>query len=321
MTTTRAADDEKLGPIGPLASLWESNARALVLEAFQTATSEAAVAAAKASKDLASSVHELRKALRRAGAVLALVLPVMRKDEHAAIRNELRTVRRSISAARDHTVAAASLAALPLEAEERQIADMLQAALTDQGPDVAEISTAIAEGAKRAEAQVEALDAALPDEVKWQTITRGVAGTYRRARSARKDAKQSRTSFHRWRRRTKELEAQLALLAKHSGERTEAMRRSYGDISNVLGPVADLLMLRELINAHGKGWSPERFDVLAQGIERLTATKISAVRKLAKPLFEARPKELAKRVSKAVHKDANPPVPRVEDDDPGDSND
>jgi CHAD domain-containing protein len=319
MTTTRAADDEKLGPIGPLASLWESNARALVIDAFRTATSEAAVAAGKAATDLASSVHELRKALRRAGAVLALVRPVMRKDEHAAIRNELRTVRRSVSAARDHTVAAAALAALPLEAEEREVADMLQAALTDQAPDAAEISTAIAEGAKRAATQVDALDAALPEEVKWRTITRGVAGTYRRARSARKDAKRSRTAFHRWRRRTKELEAQLSLLAEHSGERTEALRRSYGDISDVLGPVADLLMLRELINAHGKAWSPERFDVLAQGIERLTATQIGGARKLAKPLFDARPKELARRVSKAVHKDANPPPPHVEGDDPGDS--
>jgi len=319
MTTTGAADDEKLGPIGPMASLWESNARVLVLDAFRTATSDAAVAAAKAGTDLASSVHELRKALRRAGAVLALVRPVMRKDEHAAIRNELRTVRRSVSTARDHTVAAAALAALPLEVEEREVADTLQAALTDQGPDATEISTSITEGAKRAEAQLEALDAALPDEVKWQTITRGVAGTYRRAREARKDAKRSRTAFHRWRRRTKELEAQLALLAEHSGERTEALRRSYGDISDVLGPVADLLMLRELINAHGKAWSPERFDVLAEAIERLTATQIRGARKLAKPLFASRPKELGKRVTKAIRKDANPPPPRIDGDDPGDS--
>lgn len=321
MTTTGAADDEKLGPIGPVASLWESNARALVMDAFRTAAAEAAVAAGKAGTDLASSVHELRKALRRAGAVLALVRPVLRKVEHAAIRNELRTARRAVSAARDQTVAASSLAALPLETDEREVADMLQAALGEQQPDVEEVSAAVADGAKRAQAQLEALDAALPDGVKWQTITKGLAATYRRARAARKDAKRSRTSFHRWRRRTKELEAQLALLADHSGERTEALRRSYGDISDVLGPVADLLMLRELIHAHGKAWAPERFEVLAQGIERLTETQIRGARKLAKPMFDARPKELAKRVSKAVHKDANPPSPRVEGDDPGDSED
>ncbi len=319
MTTTGAADDEKLGPIGPVASLWESNARALVMEAFRTATTEAAVAAGKAGEDLASSVHELRKALRRAGAVLALVRPVMRKSEHAAIRDELRTARRAVSAARDQTVAASSLAGLPLEAEEREVAEMLQAALVEAPPDVEEVAAAVADGARRAKAQLEALDAALPDGVKWQTITKGVAGTYRRARAARKDAKRSHSSFHRWRRRTKELEAQLSLLADHSGERTEALRRSYGEISDVLGPVADLLMLRELINAHGKAWAPERFEILARGIERLTEARIRGARQLAKPLFAAGPKELGKRVSKAVHKDANPPAPKVEGDDPGDS--
>lgn len=321
MTTTRAPDDEQLGPIGPPASLWESNARELVLTAFRAATADAKEAAGKASTDLGASVHELRKALRRAGAMLALVRPVLRKDEHAAIRNELRTARRAVSATRDHTVAEESLAALPLEEDAREVANQLLDALRGGDLDSEEIGAQIVAGAKQAQLQAEALDAALPDEVKWQVIARGLAGTYREARAARKDTKRSRTAFHRWRRRTKELDAQLSLLSEHAGERTAALQRSYEEISDVLGPIADLLMLRELIDAHGKAWSRERFDVLADALEELTKTRIREARKQAKELFAPRPKELAKRVGKALRKDAHPPAPAVEDGDPGDSDD
>jgi CHAD domain-containing protein len=319
MTTTAAPDDEKLGPIGPAASRWESSARELVIEAFRDATEDAGEAAGKASSDLGKSVHEFRKALRRARAVLALVRQVIRKDEYAAIRTELRSARRAVSAARDHTVAESSLAALPLEAHEREVADTLLSTLKQDGPDPSEVSAKLIEGAERARAQAEALDAALPAEVKWSAIAKGVGATYREARRARRDAKRSRPSFHRWRRRTKELDAQLSLVAEHAGDRTAALRQSYEEISGVLGPIADLLMLRELIKAHGKAWAPERFEVLAEGIERLTVEQISAARKQAKPLFEAPAKEMARRVGKAIRKDANPPAPSVEGDDPGDS--
>lgn len=321
MTTTRAPDDEQLGPIGPPASLWESNARGLVLTAFRAAAADAQEAAGKARSDLGTSVHELRKALRRAGAMLTLVRPVLRKDEHAAIRNELRTARRAVSAARDHTVAEESLAALSLEDEARAVATQLLESLRGGDLDTEEIAAQLEHGARQAQAQGDALDAALPDEVKWQVIARGVAHTYEEARVARKDAKRSRAAFHRWRRRTKELDAQLSLLADHAGERTAALQRSYEEISDVLGPIADLLMLRELIDAHGKAWSRERFDVLSGAIEELTKTRIREARKQAKELFAPRPKELAKRVSKALRKDAHPPAPAVEDGDPGDSDD
>jgi CHAD domain-containing protein len=314
-----APDDEKLGPIGPPASRWERESRALLLEAFRDATADAGKAAGKAKSDLGTSVHELRKALRRAGAVLALVRPALRKDEYAAIRNELRGARRAVSSARDRTVASAALAGLPLEAEEREVADQLLAALQDEAPDAAETAAKIAEGAQQAAAQAEALDAALPAVVKWQVIARGLGGTYREARRARRDAKRSRSSFHRWRRRTKELDAQLNLISKHGGEHAAALQKAYEEISDVLGPIADLLMLRELINAHGKAWSQERFEVLAHAIERLTEEQIRGARKQAEELFAAKPKELAKRVTKAIRKDAEPLAPRVEGDDPGDS--
>jgi CHAD domain-containing protein len=319
MTTTPAADAEKLGPIGPLASVWESDTRVLIVNAFRAATADAAVAAERASTDLAISVHEFRKALRRARAVLALVRPAMNKDEHIAIRNELRSGRRAVSTERDHTVAISSLASLALESAERAVADGLLGVLREHGPNADEVSSHMLEGSRRAGMQVAALDAALPARIEWSTIVDGLARTYRDARDARKAAKRSTRAFHRWRRRSKEFDAQLTLIASYGGPRLAAIQSDYGEVSRVLGPIADLLMLSEFIEAHGKAWDREGFDVLAASIDRLISTQVGTARKDAKDLFKRRPAELARKVTKAIRKDATAPIERVEGDDPGDS--
>jgi CHAD domain-containing protein len=321
MTTKRAPDDEPLGPIGPVPSEWERDARTIIVSAFRAAARQVAEAASLASTDLATSVHEFRKALRRARATLALIRPVIGGEEFAAIRNELRTARRAVSAARDYTVALASLGALPLDPREREVAEVLLAILREHGPVTEEISAQMADGAQRAAQQASALDAALPTTVEWGTIAKGFARTYRQARNARKSAKRSRRAFHRWRRRTKEIDAQLTLVAAHGGTHTHALHAAYEEISNLLGPIADLLMLSELIEAHGKASDRDRFEVLAAGINRLAREQIRTARTAAKPLFRRSSSEMAKKVTKALHKDATPSAPRMEGDDPGDSDD
>jgi CHAD domain-containing protein len=321
MTRSSAADDEKLGPIRPLPSAWEHAARGIISAAFRSATEDAAAAAVLSSSDLRTSVHEFRKALRRACAMLALVRPALRKREFAAIRAELRAARRAVSAARDQSVAADSLAALALDPAEREVAEVLAAVLREHGPVEAELAEHMSRSAERARAQADALEAALSSELEWDVIAEGIAHTYRAARAARRGAKRSQPSFHRWRRRAKELDLQLTLVAAHGGERTEALHLAYEELSNQLGPIADLLMLRELIEAHGKASERVRFELLATCIDRLAKDRIGQARVSAKPLFGASASQFAKKITKAIRKDADPPAPRVEGDDPGDSED
>jgi hypothetical protein len=227
-------------------------------------------------------------------------------DEYKAIREELRVARRAVSSARDHTVAATALAALPLEAAERDSANQLTATLNEQQPNAGEISAQMVDGGQRARTAAMAFEAALPDELSWRSVVKGLAGTYRRARRARRAAKRSAHAFHRWRRRTKELSAQLALLAMHFGPRTQALREEYSELSDRLGPIADLLMLREVIAAHGASWAPERLAALSAAIAGLGESEMGAARKFGKPQFKRSTKDMARKLARAIRKDAQP---------------
>jgi CHAD domain-containing protein len=301
-----AADEQTHADLDSSRSVWERDGRALLMGAFRAATSEASVAAGQATAELAPRVHEFRKALRRAGAVLALARPALGSDEYKAIREELRVARRAVGTARDHTVAATALATLPLEAAERESANQLIATLNEQQPNAGEISAQMVDGVQRARTAATAFEAALPEELSWRSVVKGMAGTYRRARRARREAKRSARAFHRWRRRTKELSAQLALLAMHSGPRTQALREEYAELSDRLGPIADLLMLREVIAAHGASWAPERLAALSTAIEGLGEGEMDAARKLGKPQFKRSAKDMARKLARAIRKDAQP---------------
>lgn len=320
MTTMGSADEGDLPALAPVASGWDGDPRAIVVNAFQAAVTDAEVAASAGAEDQDGAVHEYRKALRRARAILALVRPVLARDTHDAVRDELRSARREVSAARDHTVAATALAQLALESQEREGADFLLTTLRTEEPTSEDVCAHLQEGAHRARLQCATLEAALPGEVSMETIARGLARTYRQARTARRGAKRSRRAFHRWRRRTKELDAQLALLAAHAGERTESIRQAYSDLSNVLGPIADLIMLRTLSAEYRARHSDAPFADLEDALGGLASVQIRAARKLARPLFAPRPAKLTKMITRALRRDSEA-TPPLDGDDPGDSED
>src|ERR1051325_7928641 len=92
------AEHDKIGPLGTRASVLDNELelrRALVRES--NATAEAARdAAAKVERSASSAVHEYRKALRRARAVLALVADALPKSERRAVRRALQEARRAL---------------------------------------------------------------------------------------------------------------------------------------------------------------------------------------------------------------------------------
>ncbi len=282
---------------------WHREARGLLLAAFRAAVEDAETAARTASTDQDVAVHEYRKALRRARAIAALARPAIGRDAHDTIRDELRAARREVSAARDHTVAGAALAQLALESQEREGANHLILLLQNEEPSPEEVSARLLEGAERARQQSAALEQALPSDLDVGSLTRGLARTYRQARAARKAAKRSLRAFHRWRRRTKELDAQLAVLARHAGAHTEAIRQAYSDASAVLGPIADLIMLRSLADSYHHHHPESSFVELEDALARLADEQVGAARKLARPLFATRPRKLAKALRRALVSD------------------
>src|SRR5437868_363850 len=83
----------------------------------------------------------------------------------------------------------------PLGEAERASARAIVDAAAEAMAPISEIKQLLAEGAARAAAQVEALEAALPPTISWEVVERGVRDVYDEARRARKAAKRSKRSF------------------------------------------------------------------------------------------------------------------------------
>ena len=300
------AEDDKLGPLGGKTAVFDNEAelrRALVAE-FSAAAEAARDASAAVDRDVDEAVHDYRKALRRARALLTMVSRSLPRSERRAIKKALQEARRAVGVARDHAVAPDTLGALPLGEEERTLAKAVLDASAEAMPARQEIKQLLAEGAARALAQVEALEAALPATVTWSSVVKGVRATFDDARTARKAAKRSKRQFHRWRRRTKELVYQLDVIAGFAGLHTSELQREIEGVTEAQSPVVDLIMLREFVETHGT--RGEGLDHLLAAVDGQLEDLMKDARRAGKDAFRRKPRKFGRRLEKAVARDLAP---------------
>ncbi len=315
-TPTSFAEDDKLGPFGARTSVLRDPAalRAKLLGEFHAAVGAAREAVGKADTSTTDAVHSQRKALRRARAVLSLMAHALPKSERRAVKAALQDSRRSLSTIRDHAVAPALFAEIQLDAEDRDTGKRVLDNAGEAVPPTAEIKQLLADAATRAAAQGEALEAALPPELSWNTVLDGLATVYGEARQARRRAKRSKQWFHTWRRRTKELGYQLELVADLAGPRTLAVQAEIESVSDLLGPAVDRVMLREFIETHGLGIATDAVARLRDTIDGQLDDLMKSSRKTARDSFSQKPAKFARRISKTVKRDLAPPDERDESD-------
>lgn len=316
ITPPPISEDDKLGPLGAKATVLENESelrRALIAE-FQAAAQAARDAAASADHDVEDAVHEYRKALRRARAVLSLVAKELPRGERRAVKKALQEARRALGNARDHAVAPETLASLPLSDEARTIAKAVLDSAAEAMPARHEIKQGLAEGAARALAQVEALEAALPPAIGWSTVTKGVRSVYDAARRARRAGKRSKRSFHTWRRRSKELTYQLDVLAGYAGSHVTELHHEIESATDTQGPAVDLIMLRDFVRTFGQGIAAEAFDALLVAIDTQLDDLMRDSRSAGKGAFGKKPRAFIRRLTKAVRKDLAPPAEDVVSD-------
>lgn len=302
------SEQDKLGPLGAKRSLIEDEAelrRTLVAE-FQAAADAARDAAASVDRGVTGAVHEYRKALRRARAVLALVAHALPRAERRAVNRALREARRALGTVRDHAVAPEAIGVLPLGEIERHTADAIIQSANEAMPPVADVKQLLAEGAARAAAQVEALEAALPQAVPWSAVEAGVRKTYSAARRARRNSKHSRSAFHSWRRRCKELSYQLDLLAGYAGDRMTELAREIEGVTDTQGPAVDVIMLRDFVKTHAAGIDGEAIRHLGVAVEAQVDDLVTDSRRAGRDTFKKKPRRFAKRVTKSMRRDLAP---------------
>ncbi len=303
-------EHDKLGPLGAKTSAIQDAAalRGALIRAFEAAAQDARDAVAAIDKGSASTaVHASRKALRRARAVLGLVGDALPRSERRAVKTALQDARRALSTVRDHAVAPDTLAQMALDEEDRATANRVLANAAEAMPAAAEIKQLLAESAARAAAQAEALQAALPHDVEWATVSAGVQATYGEARRACRAAKRSRSWFHAWRRRSKELGYQLELIARHAGPRLTELRDEVSNATDVLGPTVDLIMVRDFVVTYGQGIAPEALGRLRDTINHQLDEMMTSARKAGREAFRAKAKKLEKRLTKSMRRDLAPP--------------
>ena len=313
-------EQDQLGPLGMRTSalLDAAALRHALVHAFEAAAREArdavgAITAVDASdQGTTAAVHQARKALRRARAVLGLVAAALPKGEHGAIKAALQEARRQLSTVRDHAVAPETLAQLTLDDDDRVTARHVLANAAEAVPAPAEVKQLLAETAARAAAQAEALQAALPHEIGWSTVAAGLHATYREARRASEATKRPKAGFHTWRRRSKELVYQLELIAHHAGPRVAAIHSELAGVTDALGTAVDLIMVREFVATYAQGIAPDALRHLRASIDDQLADRMKAARKAARDAFRQKPGKLEKRITKSVRRDLAPP-----DDDHG----
>jgi CHAD domain-containing protein len=302
------AEEDKLGPLGiRTAALHDPiDLRARLLREFDHAVAAAKAAAALADQGSTTAVHEARKALRRARAVLSMVAGALPKSERRAVRAALQDARRSLSTVRDHAVAPETLGALTLGDDERETAKRVLDNAAEAIPALAEIKQLLGEAAARAAAQAEALAASLPPELAWDVVAAGIAAVYRQARRARRLAKHSRPWFHTWRRRSKELVYQLDFVSAHAGARTLAIRAELEAVTDRLGAAVDLVMLRDFVQTYAQGVPAGDVEQLRDDLDRQLDEQMAEARKAGRDAFRQKPRKLIRRIARAVRRDLMP---------------
>jgi CHAD domain-containing protein len=302
-------EHDKLGPLGSHTSALHDpvELRAKLIGEFNAAVHAAREAAGAVDGGSAAAVHESRKALRRARAVLSMIASALPKSERRAVKTALQDTRRSLSMIRDHSVAPETLGSLSLSDEDRDTAKRILDSAAEAIPPTAEIKQLLGEAAARAAAQAEALEAALPAQVTWNDVAYGISKLYASARRARRAGKVSKSWFHAWRKRSKELAYALDFVARQAGPRATAIQGELETITDQLGPAVDLIMVRDFIKTHGVGQSPDAVDHLRKTIDSQLADLMKDGRKTGRDVFQLKPRKLEKRITKAVRRDLTPP--------------
>jgi hypothetical protein len=239
--------------------------------------------------------------------VLSVIGDALPKSERRAVKAALQQARRGLSASRDHSVAPETIHQLPLDDADRTTATAVLANAAQAVPPVSDIKKVLTECASTAAAQAAAIDAALPQELPWSAVAAGIRSVYGAARRARREAKNSKRSFHEWRRRSKELGYQLDIIKGYAGSRVEMLANEIDGASDTQSPAVDLIMVREFVKTYAQGVAGDAVDRLIVAIDDQIDDLMKASRRVGRDAFDARPAKFERRLTKAVKRDLAPP--------------
>jgi CHAD domain-containing protein len=283
--------------------------------ALQSILGYAAAQVARVERDPARAVHEYRKSIRRARAIVRLARPLVSPRRYQHLDDELRQAVLDTSFLRDAEVLAGTVEVLPRRDDLAAAIDDLRARLLSQQASATTpeaVREVLARGTSRTALLPMRFARALPARLAWDDVERALRASYRRVRSARRVAIDTRADedIHRWRKRTKELRYQLEAL--EPGDQPH--ERALGELAKALGLITDLMILRAAVRAHAPSLGAARTALLVETLDGMIPPRFDAVAGDAAPFFAPGKKAFARAVLDPPDDDppaADPPAAPV----------
>lgn len=251
-------------------------------------------------RDSVRAVHDYRRAIRRARSLVRLARPLVSSGAFRALDDDLRAALGVTSSLRDASVLLGTLESFEEEDGLEQSKAALGAVLRAQAGAVHEPGRALAE-LRRGEQLLEPLPAALlralPHDVGWKDVRKAIERSYRRARRARKRARESGADadVHAFRKRVKELRYQLEILDAKGAGRPRGAHRRLAALADDLGEVTDRVVLRRWLRSRGEALCPSEAGRLAEAIGRRNRKRFRAIYNQSSKVFDERPAIFAAR--------------------------
>jgi CHAD domain-containing protein len=252
----------------------------------------------------ATALHEFRKSVRRARALMVLMEGFVGIDAHAEMSATLRTAHRATSELRDRQVVADTLqGAQPnhgsVSALAREVGLSMPGAAA---PDVAVIAGVMARGCLSLAELPRLLASAMPSRLRWDAVADGLARSFRRARRRLRAVERQGDdeAVHGLRKRVKELDYQVELLSACGGDRVRRRRKELDHLAEDLGRLVDLFVLRDHAEQHVAP-GPDHARLL-EAIADERATQLEQVLAHARDVLDDSPRSYARRIVRAVRR-------------------
>jgi CHAD domain-containing protein len=231
--------------------------RESILLAFSGTLRYARAVARRAEVDPEESVHEFRKSIRRARAVVALLRPALGARSAAGLARELKRAFAETGAFRDADVL---LATLRLVAVDDPALPAIEEALGRERARDGSVAAALEAGSRILRPLADALRVTLPESFSMDDLARGLSRSVRRVQETLTRAAESGrdADFHEWRKRVKELRYQLEMLASSGSAALKHREKALAALAEELGETTDLILLdAAMAQRSGRGEIPE----------------------------------------------------------------
>jgi CHAD domain-containing protein len=270
--------------------------RESVLLAFARTIRYARAVARRAAKEPEESVHEYRKSIRRARAVVSLLRPALGKKAARGFSRELRRAFRETGALRDADVL---LASLRLVTSEDPALPEIETLLEREGrSDAGKAEDALAKGSEILKALPASLRVVLPQSFSMEDLDRGLTRSARRVKATLERAVETRTDadFHEWRKRVKELRYQVEMLASSGSPALKKREKKLDALAEELGETTDLILLESALGRRASRGEIPDAPALTGAIHSSIAERSGDLLERGREMFGEAPGDFAREV-------------------------